>query len=135
MTTPEIGTTRYAIPGFSRYTLISKGDTWTGIGARGKPLGRAYDFGDPRRQYFTLRTDTGDGAATLQLGRIVLIATIGPRPTPGHECCHWDGDPTNNRLDNLRWGTPEENQADSKRHARERASGVTTHSDGSERET
>jgi hypothetical protein len=32
------------------------------------------------------------------------------------QCRHLDGDPANNRLDNLRWGTPIENAQDRKRH-------------------
>lgn len=32
------------------------------------------------------------------------------------ECCHIDGDPTNNNLRNLRWGTRESNCADKIRH-------------------
>jgi len=43
--------------------------------------------------------------------RLVLETYIGPRPV-GMECRHLDGNPTNNNLDNLCWGTPSENQAD-----------------------
>jgi len=32
------------------------------------------------------------------------------------ECCHGDGDRTNNCLENLRWGTKRSNQADRLRH-------------------
>jgi hypothetical protein len=28
------------------------------------------------------------------------------------ECCHYDGDPKNNRLENLRWDTRKANKAD-----------------------
>lgn len=47
--------------------------------------------------------------------RLVLEAFIGPCPE-GMQCCHFDGDPQNNNLDNLRWDTPEGNAADSIRH-------------------
>lgn len=43
--------------------------------------------------------------------RLVLETFIGPCP-PGMECRHLDGNPQNNRLNNLKWGTPKENQAD-----------------------
>lgn len=33
-----------------------------------------------------------------------------------HDAAHWDGDPTNNCLDNLRWATVSENMSDKKRH-------------------
>lgn len=50
-----------------------------------------------------------------QVHRLVLEAFRGSCP-PGHECCHWDDDPTNNRLDNLRWGTKSENELDKVRN-------------------
>lgn len=42
---------------------------------------------------------------------LVLTAFVGPCPD-GHECCHWDDDPANNYLSNLRWGTRADNIAD-----------------------
>jgi len=47
--------------------------------------------------------------------RLVLLAFVGPCPA-GMEARHLDGDPTNNRLPNLCWGTPKENKQDSQRH-------------------
>jgi hypothetical protein len=45
---------------------------------------------------------------------LVLEAFVGPRP-PGTQACHApDPDPTNNRLDNLRWDTPSGNALDRK---------------------
>ena len=40
--------------------------------------------------------------------RLVLEAFIGPCPE-GFECLHLDDNPRNNRLDNLKWGTHQEN--------------------------
>lgn len=39
---------------------------------------------------------------------LVLEAFVGPCP-PDHECCHLDGQCTNNVLSNLKWGTKAEN--------------------------
>lgn len=47
--------------------------------------------------------------------RVVLEAFIGPCPE-GMECCHNDGNPQNNRLENLRWDTKTNNGADTRRH-------------------
>lgn len=49
------------------------------------------------------------------VGRLVLLAFVGPCPE-GMECCHNDGNPMNNRLDNLRWDTHVNNERDKKRH-------------------
>jgi hypothetical protein len=50
-----------------------------------------------------------------RVGRIVLRAFCG-EPISGHECCHNDGDPTNNHLSNLRWDTASANQKDRVKH-------------------
>lgn len=49
---------------------------------------------------------------------LVAEAFIGPRPSPAHDCCHWDGDPENNWRPNLRWDTKSANKADQIRHGR-----------------
>ncbi len=46
---------------------------------------------------------------------LVALAWIGPRP-PGLDVCHWDGDKTNNGLQNLRYDTRSANHADAVRH-------------------
>ncbi len=51
----------------------------------------------------------------IHVHRLVLEAFVGPCPE-GMECRHLDGDRTNNRLENLAWGTRKENTADSMRH-------------------
>lgn len=48
--------------------------------------------------------------------RLVAYAFIGPQPSPEHDVLHWDGNKTNNKLSNLRWGTPKDNNADQVRH-------------------
>lgn len=49
---------------------------------------------------------------------LVCEAFHGPRPTPKHHCAHGDGDPINNRADNLRWATVKENSEDTRKHGR-----------------
>lgn len=61
-----------------------------------------------------LNVNLGPGKKLL-VHRLVLEAFIGPSPE-GQECCHNDGDPTNNNLANLRWDTRSENVLDSVRH-------------------
>jgi hypothetical protein len=62
-----------------------------------------------------------DGKVTkLLVHRIVAYAFHGPPPSERHEVCHFDGDRTNNRADNLRWGTSSENHYDAVRHGTNR---------------
>ena len=46
---------------------------------------------------------------------LVAETFIGSRPEGTH-VCHYDGDPTNNHVDNLRYGTPSDNELDKVRH-------------------
>lgn len=50
-----------------------------------------------------------------KLHRIVLIAFVGA-PPDGCEVLHRDGNPANNRIENLHWGTRSENLRDRVRH-------------------
>lgn len=52
--------------------------------------------------------------------RLVALAFLGPPPFPRTHVAHHDGDKTNNRVSNLRWATPAENEADKRRHGRVR---------------
>lgn len=51
------------------------------------------------------------GKRTIYVYVLVLEAFVGPRPK-GLEACHKDDDRSNNRLSNLRWGTPWSNHVD-----------------------
>lgn len=51
--------------------------------------------------------------------RLVLEEFVGPKPH-GHEARHLDGNRTNPKLSNLRWGTHRENTDDRARHGHDR---------------
>ena len=51
---------------------------------------------------------------TRMVHELVLRAFVG-EPPEKHECCHNNGDPADNRLQNLRWGTRSENIFDAVR--------------------
>lgn len=53
---------------------------------------------------------TRKGRKSRTVHSLVLEAFAGPRPTPSHQGNHKDGDRTNNRVENLEWVTPSENQ-------------------------
>lgn len=52
---------------------------------------------------------------TVRVSTLVASAFISPKP-PGLECCHNDGDNSNNHASNLRWGTRRENMMDKRGH-------------------
>lgn len=56
-----------------------------------------------------------NGGKTFLVHRLVLTAFVGTCPE-GMECCHNDGNPSNNRVENLRWDTHAENQRDRNKH-------------------
>jgi hypothetical protein len=60
----------------------------------------------------------GGGKRRVMLAALILETFVGPAPVGKPWALHKDGDPGNNALDNLYWGTPAENSADMVRHGR-----------------
>lgn len=60
-------------------------------------------------------TAAGEVSGHRLIHRLVLEAFVGPCPD-GMEACHWDDNPSNNRLDNLRWASRTENMLDRTRN-------------------
>lgn len=60
-----------------------------------------------------------NGKSRVQrIHRMVAEAFLGPPPRDGMHVLHGDGNPENNAIENLRWGTPQENSDDRSRHGR-----------------
>lgn len=55
--------------------------------------------------------------SVVSIHAVAALAFFGPRPK-GMVVRHLDGDPTNNRLENLAYGTFADNEADKERHGR-----------------
>lgn len=53
----------------------------------------------------------------IRIHRAVLLVFVGPCPQ-NCECRHLDGNPENNTIENLKWGTKQENVNDRRRHGR-----------------
>jgi len=78
---------------------------------RGRVLvGSTHSFGYPSVSLW--RDNRGH---TKEVHRLVLEAFDGPC-ADGMECRHLDGDPTNNNVENLKWGTRSENFIDKSKH-------------------
>jgi NUMOD4 motif./HNH endonuclease. len=68
-----------------------------------------------RKGYLAVALSRNGSARMRLIHQLVLEAFVGPRPE-GFVTRHLDGDPANNTLDNLRWGTYAENVRDSIEH-------------------
>jgi hypothetical protein len=78
-----------------------------------------YMIGRSRRRYPAVTLHRDSKSRPRRIHRLILEAFIGPRPE-GLEACHANDDPTDNRLENLRWDTRSANTYDSVRNGRHR---------------
>ncbi len=62
--------------------------------------------------YMSLSVSNETGKHFRRVHRLVCMAFHGLPPSPTHQAAHNDGNPLNNRSDNLRWATPLENNHD-----------------------
>lgn len=70
--------------------------------------------GKSGHKYVTL-AHPDSGCRSYLVHRMVLETFVGPCP-PNMECCHYDDNPGNNRLPNLRWASRSENMLDRTRN-------------------
>ena len=63
------------------------------------------------------KVSLGRAKRNAKVHHLVLLAFVGPRPS-GQWGLHGDGNPWNNKVSNLRWGTPADNSQDMVRHGR-----------------
>lgn len=80
---------------------------------------------DGRTSHLRVNLFRGGKGTSTHVHRAVLEAFVGPCPD-GMEACHWNDDPKDNRLENLRWGSRKENTLDKVRNGRHH-NAVKTH--------
>jgi hypothetical protein len=107
------------VPGFPGYFVTENGDVYS-VRDNRKPGDKPTKMmPTPDRQGYGIVTLRVNGRQfTKKVCQLVAIAFHGPRPDPKSELRHLDGDNSNNRPDNLAWGTHAENVADRDRHGR-----------------
>lgn len=90
----------------------SDGSTWYERAREGRLLNAA------RTKNGYLRVNLKKNGVQSQhlVHRLVLSAFRGAAPDESWYACHNNGERTDNRLPNLRWATPQSNQADRKKH-------------------
>jgi hypothetical protein len=102
------------IQGLSGYRVGNDGSVWTLWIRRQRKLGSVWNRmipGTDRYGYFRVVLHDGDKIYHRTVHQLVLEAFEGPKPA-GHEGRHLDSDRSNNRADNLKWGTRLENATD-----------------------
>lgn len=70
---------------------------------------------EARSGYRVLGLHRNNKSRPARVHNLVLEAFVGPRP-PRHDARHLNGDPTDNRLENLAWGTRRQNCIDAQIH-------------------
>jgi hypothetical protein len=107
------------IKGFPGYRVGSDGTVWSCWSHFGphRKMNKTWKQLKPQRSGKNgyLKVTLCPGKFQHLVHKLVLEAFVGSCPT-GMECCHFDGDNTNNALENLRWDTPLSNHADKRRH-------------------
>lgn len=102
------------MPGYEDYYEVSDHGRVRSL-PRWNTVGRVLKLGLHPGGYHGVVFSVAGIRKSILVHKLVLEAFVEPCPE-GHEARHLDGDPTNNRLDNLAWGTPSENERDKLRH-------------------
>lgn len=110
------------LPGYEGYCFGDDGSVWSCRTTRGA-LSETWRRlrGTPSTHYGHIKVEvTYRGQRVVRsFHRLILEAFVGPCP-PGLEACHGPGGKTDNRVENLRWGTHESNIRDKVRDGTER---------------
>jgi len=110
------------IPGFPDYAVTRDGRVWSKprLDSRGERCGDRWLKPEVSgKGCLQVRLFLSGKRQSRMISRLVLEAWVGPHPD-GMECRHLDGDPTNNNLSNLKWGTRSETMRDSIQHGTRR---------------
>jgi hypothetical protein len=102
-------------PEYNGYRFSDDGKAWSRRNRGGWGLDEEWRELKPGIMPKGYRLINISGLGTRLLHRLILEAFVGPCPE-GMEGCHKDGNPANNRLDNLRWDTPKSNWEDMTKH-------------------
>ncbi len=113
---------RRVVPGFENYMVSDEGEIWTNHNNR-YGAGKVWKKMKPSKRkncsfgYSYVSLCRKDKTVLRMIHQLVMLAFVGERPL-GQVIRHLDGNGDNNRLENLRYGTRAENEADKVRHGR-----------------
>ena len=122
---------KISCPSYPGYSVDIEGNVYTHRKRYGKGIGRGGGVVITKKHcrkmnqyighgnYLYVSISTAKGQRSIPVHLVILDAFMGPRPE-GHETRHLDGNPQNNMLDNLCYGTAKENAQDRILHGRQR---------------
>lgn len=108
---------RRPVPGYDGYLIDTLGDAWS-TKRSADPRRMSPDTGEQGHRRVTLYHSGGETDRRL-IHRLVL-SVFDRLPVGDEQACHRDGNPANNAIENLYWGTQADNWDDSKRHRTDR---------------
>jgi len=105
------------IENFLGYSACEDGSIWSSIkqhGHKKRTYGKYKKLKQTKssRGYMVVTLSDKNGKQKQFLVHRIILSTFIGQPKDGQQCCHKNGDKTDNRLHNLRWDTPKKNNAD-----------------------
>ena len=100
---------------FDRVCQNRRGDFYFPRACRGKEI-----YGTPNNKgYIRVRLCTETPPSVGKFVHTLVLDAFTGAALPGQQCRHLDGNPANNNIENLVWGTALENSQDKRRHGTE----------------
>lgn len=104
------------IPDFPEYAASNKGQIKRVVPDKKNHACRILKPWLNNKGYAMVCLCNNNGKHRKLVSRLVCLAFKGSPPSIKHEVAHYDGDPSNNASNNLRWATRAENMEDTRRH-------------------
>lgn len=113
------------VPDWPRYEVSDAGlvrSRHMTVNAKGGALavrkGRVLQPAKKNNGYWAVTLTAGEQRCQISVHRLVALVFHGAPPHANAHVLHSDGNKNNNAVNNLRWGTPADNHADTERHGR-----------------
>ncbi len=115
------------VPGYPGYSVTTHGQV---LGKRADTSsGLSFDVGEQGHRRVTMHRDSSPKSGERELVHRLVLEAFARPARAGEQACHRNGDPGDNRLSNLYWGTQESNWRDRISHGRGRAYAKLTAAD------
>lgn len=99
-----------AVPGYPGYRISTLGEVF---GKRADTVGGlSYDVGEQGHRRVTMHREGSPRSGDRELVHRLVLTTFVRSAVAGEQACHRNGDPSDNRLSNLYWGSQSENWRD-----------------------